>query len=116
MSSLIWRIAHSRAINFLHSAQKNPNVKASPDGEEEGEGYEYLLASLTDGAKEPDFDDKLCFMAEAFSELSEEEQQFCRDYVADSKFKTGADRQRMHRLRERLHQKVLELRRQETNA
>jgi len=109
MSSLIWRIAHSRAINFLHKANRESSVSAAADAEEEG-SYEYVLNSLTDGADDPEFSFKHCMMLEAFSELSDEDDQaFCRWYADTQGAKSGAEKQRMHKIRARLKARVKEL-------
>ena len=61
ITTLIWQIARNRAINFLHTAEKNPNLKASGDDEAEG-NYDFVLESLTDGVQELEFDEKLSRM------------------------------------------------------
>jgi hypothetical protein len=112
MSSLIWRIAKYRTINFINRSvnKYDRTLKASADADGEG-SYEFILDSLT---YEPE---GRTFTPEetAFDELSEDEKQFCREYLADTRFKSAADRAKITEIRERLMQRVKELESGESN-
>jgi len=110
LSTFLWRVARSDAINFLkrrESATHHPTIAA------DDETYFVILDSLTDRADEsvpstPQLD--------AFKELSEDDREFCRRFFADTRFKHAADRQRAADIRERLKQRVKEMTLQEVHA
>jgi hypothetical protein len=110
LSTFLWQVGRTDAINFLkrrESRTHHPTIA----GDEET--YFVVVDNLTDGAQEPEPSTP---QREAFRELSDEEQQFCREYFADTRFKHAADRQRAADIRERLKQRAKEMTLQEVHA
>ena len=120
VGTFIFNTARLKAIDHLDRLVKTrtrtPNVVAS-DIPDAANNYDLILESLTDGAEEFEVSERTALCQQIIAdELTTEEQDFARQYVATPTAADPASRTRMWRIRTRLRERLTRLPQQNPSA
>ena len=114
MSTFVFNIAKTKAIDHIEKHLRTPQLRAS-NYPEAPDDYYRLLSLLTDGADEFQVNQRTAVLQQAFTEeLTADEQEFALQYVSEPKGQSKTAQNRMWRIRLRLRERLKQL--QETNS